>query len=196
MGNNFLSGCRRAWRRNLLKFTEAVLEVGEKLLEVGHRTSATDETALEGSAWLRQVDSAVVRFEDVEIVCLAARILADDAVGLRPAGVGSLAESDERTRRLRDTLGSPSNSAVTPRPRDTSCACIPTRSAIASGRPRRLCAGSLADQCRSGAFSDIAGIWSKEGPALLPGTTEWNATRDRREGGRRLAAAEKFREEP
>ncbi len=65
-------------------------------------------THLEAVAALQMsdgMDSAVVRFEDVEIACLAAGILADDArAAFVRRELGSLAESDETTRRLRDTL--------------------------------------------------------------------------------------------
>ena len=65
-------------------------------------------THLEAVAALQMndaMDSAVVRFEDVEIACLAAGILADDARAHSSGGSWvPVAETDETTRRLRDTL--------------------------------------------------------------------------------------------
>lgn len=65
-------------------------------------------THLEAVAALQMsggADSEVIRFEDVEIACLAAGILTDDArAAFVRRELGSLAESDETTQRLRETL--------------------------------------------------------------------------------------------
>ena len=61
--------------------------------------------AISALAVAERYDAPVVRYEDVEIVCLAAGILCDDArAAFVQRELGGLIGSDDATRRLRDTL--------------------------------------------------------------------------------------------